>query len=108
MCIMSITLEQLRRALGVDINGGALSCPAPGHSKDDRGLRVFVDPNNADGFTVTSFNGHGWQECRDFIKEKLGIAPWRPGERADDDRFSPTSGAVLRRRSGAGRHRRAH
>lgn len=58
-------------------------CPGPGHSRRDRSLKVKF---GADGsFSVTSFAGDDWQNCKDHVRERLGLPnDWRH-EPANDD-----------------------
>ena len=76
-----ITVEQLHRALGGEIrrgkNGPCVVCPGPGHSHADRSLAVSP-ANNADGFLVHSFAGDDPISCKDFIRDKAGLDPFRP------------------------------
>ncbi len=71
-------LRTLQRALGGEISAGQLLCPGPGHSRKDRSLAVRLSGN--DGFVVHSHSGDDWAECRDFVREKLGLPPWQPGD----------------------------
>ena len=90
---MSIALDatSIARALGGDaLRGGAL-VPGPGHSKHDRSLRVFVDLNAPDGFRTHSYAGANWQDCRDHVKERLGIDTdtWRDRDRDQEVKAEP-------------------
>ena len=44
---------------------------------------VFIDRNAHDGFWVGSFAGDPFDLCRDYVRSKLGMAPWRPGFASD-------------------------
>jgi putative DNA primase/helicase len=75
----ALDLHRLARALGGNLEStGWISCPGPGHSKKDRSLSVKVDPNAEGGFRVESQCGDDWRECRDYVREKLGLDPWEP------------------------------
>ena len=76
-------LLTLRAALGGEISGGQLLCAGPGHSKNDRSMSVRLSPCAPDGFIVNSFAGDSWQECRDYIKGRLGLSGWEPGDERD-------------------------
>jgi putative DNA primase/helicase len=65
-------LKSLARALGGESTGGHVLAPGPGHSKRDRSLAVFIDPNSPDLFRVHSFAGDGWRVCRDHVKALIG------------------------------------
>ena len=66
-------------ALGGDVSGrDSIVCPGPGHSRADRSLSVRLAPSNPDGFIVLSHAGDPVAECKDHVRERLGLAPWRP------------------------------
>ena len=76
-----ITLGTLQRALGGEIvNGRQLLCPGPGHSPRDRSLSVWL---TGDGFSVHSHAGNDWQSCKDYVRERLGLPRWEPGDGRD-------------------------
>jgi len=90
-------VRQVAAALGGEVAGrDAVLAPGPGHSASDRSLSVRLDPKAPDGFLVTSFCGDDWRECRDHVRERLGLAraegrtvvvtPSRPTRREHDDR----------------------
>ncbi|MFK5980961.1 MAG: toprim domain-containing protein [Rhizobiaceae bacterium] len=68
-----MSIQSAAHALGGDVSGGAILCPGPGHSRHDRSLSVKFDPNAPDGFLVKSFCDDDFRDCRDFVKERLGI-----------------------------------
>jgi putative DNA primase/helicase len=55
-------------------------CPGPGHSPKDRSLSVKFDPSAPDGFLTHSHAGDDWRECRDYVRERLGLPRWEPGD----------------------------
>lgn len=55
-------------------NGNSILCRGVGHSKHDRSLSVTFSPDAPEGFSVHSFAGDDWKDCRDYVKERLGIA----------------------------------
>jgi hypothetical protein len=67
-----VTLEQLQRALGGKIEAGKLRCPSPGKSDNSESMIVWP-ANTPDGFTVHSHADVDWQQCKDYIKDKLCI-----------------------------------
>ncbi len=72
------------RALGGDISGrNGVVCPGPGHSRQDRSLSVRFDPSAPDGFVVYSHAGDSVLDCKDHVRERLGLPLWRP-RRGDD------------------------
>ena len=75
-----IDLRTLQRALGGEICGGQLSCPGPGHSPKDRSLCVRL---SGDDFVVYSHAGNDWRDCRDYVRQRLGLPAWQPGDGRD-------------------------
>jgi Toprim domain len=74
-----IDLRTLQRALGGEICGGQLLCPGPGHSPRDRSLAVRPSPDG-DGFIVHSYCGDDWTLCKDYVRERLELPQWQPGD----------------------------
>jgi hypothetical protein len=68
-----IKLRQLASALGGEIVGGEVLCPGPGHSARDRSLAVRLDKDAPAGFLIHSFSGDDPIECRDHVRQKLGL-----------------------------------
>jgi hypothetical protein len=56
--------------------------PGPRHGQRDRSLRLWFDPTAPDGFRVHSFAGDDPLVCRDYVREVLGLVPWRSGASA--------------------------
>jgi hypothetical protein len=77
-----IDLRSLQRALGGEISGGQLLCPGPGHTPRDRSLAVRPSPDG-DGFVVHSHAGDDWKLCKDYVRERLGLPQWQPGDGRD-------------------------
>jgi hypothetical protein len=69
------------RALGGEVCGDQISCPGPGHSAKDRSLSVKIDADAPDGFVANSFAGDDPIACRDYVRTKLGLAPFKPRKR---------------------------
>jgi putative DNA primase/helicase len=65
-------------ALGGDVSGSGVICPGPGHSARDRSLSVLPSATSPDGFVVFSHAGDDWQACRNHVRERLGLPPFRP------------------------------
>jgi putative DNA primase/helicase len=77
-----MNLKSIAHALGGEISSGQVLCPGPGHSRQDRSLAVRI--GRSGGIIVHSFCSDDWRECRDYVRERLGLrgpetAPWRPG-----------------------------
>jgi putative DNA primase/helicase len=80
---MTYDLRTLARLLGGNVAGKHVLCPGPGHSRRDRSLQVTPSAYAQDGFLVHSFSGDPWQDCRDLVRERLGLPPWEPGDGQD-------------------------
>jgi len=69
----AIDIKQAARLLGGNaIRGNRVLCPGPGHSKHDRSLRVTFKSDGS--FTVRSFAGDDFRDCRDHVKTMLGLS----------------------------------
>lgn len=66
-------LKQCAHLLGGDMCGNGVVAPGPGHSPRDRSLMVTPNENAPDGFLTHSFAGDDWRDCRDHVKDLLGI-----------------------------------
>lgn len=84
---MIFDARTVARILGGDANGNSVSAPGPGHSPKDRSLSIRIDPAAPGGFVLTSFSSSDdWQVCRDYVRDRLGLEPWKPNGR---DRRKP-------------------
>jgi putative DNA primase/helicase len=77
----AFSLREIARALGGDISGRSVVAPGPGHSAKDRSLAVKLSPASPDGFVCFSHANDAWQDCRDYVRGKLGLAAFQPYER---------------------------
>lgn len=74
-------LKQAAIALGGDaISRNRILCPGPGHSLRDRSLQVTF---KVDGFSVRSFAGDDFRDCRDHVKAVLGFSDDIPHPRIE-------------------------
>ena len=72
-----MTLQELARSLGGEVRGNQVLAPGPGHSPKDRSLAV--KPSNSPGdFVVYSHAGDDPLQCKDFVRERCGLAPFKP------------------------------
>ena len=76
---MNLNLLAAARALGGTLQKRTIRCPGPGHSTADRSLSVTFEDNAPGGFVVHSFAGDDPIECRDYVRQKLGFEPFKPG-----------------------------
>src|ERR1700683_60799 len=72
------SLKELANALGGEVSGDQVIAPGPGHSPKDRSLSVKLDDKSPEGFVVFSFAGDDEIECRDYVREKARLPPWKP------------------------------
>ena len=86
--VMLTNLQTLAKALGGEVNRSQVLAPGPGHSAIDRSLSVKLDSDAPDGFVVHSFAGDDPLVCRDHVRERAGLEPFKP--------------------NGGGRHRASH
>jgi hypothetical protein len=71
------SLQSLARALGGEVSGNQVLAPGPGHSPKDRSLSVKLDAAAPDGFVVNSFAGDDPIACKDYVRSKAGIEPFK-------------------------------
>ena len=74
-------LQTLARALGGEVSSGQVLAPGPGHSAADRSLSVRPDSAAPDGFVVHSFSTDDPIECKDYVRQKIGLPPFKPNGR---------------------------
>jgi hypothetical protein len=84
----------IARVMGGKVYSGAANVPGPGHKPHDRSLRVFVDPNAPDGFYVHSFANDDPIQCRDYVRQKMGLSAWQPrAQHTHNNGYGRTNGA---------------
>jgi hypothetical protein len=74
-------LHIMARMLGGEVCGDQILCPGPGHSRRDRSLSVLIEPTAPDCFIVHSFADDDDMRCKDYVRQRLGYAPWKPSSR---------------------------
>ena len=75
---MTLTLAQLASATGGEVSAGQVLAPGPGHKPHDRSLSIKPSVLAPDGFIVYSHAGDDVNQCRDHVRERLGLPTWRP------------------------------
>jgi putative DNA primase/helicase len=65
------------RCLEGEISGTQILAPGPGHSRGDRSLSVRLDASAPDGFVVNSFAGDDPIICKDYVRQRLGLPPFK-------------------------------
>lgn len=73
-----ISPQQLAQALGGEVSGNQVLAPGPGHSPRDRSLSIRLDTAAPDGMVVYSFAGDDPLACKDYVRDRAGLAKWEP------------------------------
>ena len=84
------SLRTIARALGGEVSGAQVLAPGPGHARRDRSLVIRLSPRAPDGFVLYSHAGNDWRECRDYVRERLGLPAWGPGDDRHEQRSIPS------------------
>ena len=74
------SIAKIAELLGGEVRGNQVYAPGPGHSAGDRSLSVLLDASAPDGFVVNSFAGDDAIVCRDYVRDRLGLAAVRGEE----------------------------
>ena len=76
------SLQEFAAALGGEISGLDVVAPGPGHSSVDRSMSVRPVDGAPDGFVVHSFAGDDPIDCKNYVREKLGLTrEGKPGKK---------------------------
>ena len=76
-CIADLSLQEIAAALGGEVSGPQVTAPGPNHSPKDRSLSVKLDASAPGGFVVHSFAGDDPIVCKDYVREKCGLEPFK-------------------------------
>jgi Toprim domain len=79
----ALDLRAIARALGGEVSGQRVLAPGPEHSPKDRSLCVSLAPAMPSGFLVHSFAGDDPIQCKDYVRTRLGLPAWQPGDEQD-------------------------
>jgi len=71
-------LATAARLLGGELRGREILAPGPGHSAHDRSLSVQFSSDAPDGFLVYSFAGDDNIVCKDYVRQRWGLDPFKP------------------------------
>jgi len=74
----SLDIRTIVRAMGGVVSSGAALVPGPGHKAGDRSLSIRPSTTAPDGFVVHSFAGDDPLVCKDYVRGKMGLPPWKP------------------------------
>src|SRR4051812_7676392 len=71
--------RHIATVMGGDVTGrDSVNVPGPGHSKIDRSLSIKINARAPGGFVVHSHCGDDPIECRDYVRERLGLELFDP------------------------------
>jgi putative DNA primase/helicase len=79
----ALDLRAIARALGGEVSGRRVLAPGPQHSPKDRSLCVSLAPALPGGFLVHSFADDDPIQCKDYVRVRLGLPAWQPGDEQD-------------------------
>jgi putative DNA primase/helicase len=79
----ALDLRAIARALGGEVSGRRVLAPGPQHSAKDRSLCVSLASAMPSGFLVHSFSGDDPIQCKDYVRTRLGLPAWQPGDGQD-------------------------
>src|SRR5262245_23326097 len=83
MNLAQLNLRAIARALGGEVSGRRVLAPGPHHCPKDRSLCVSLAPTTPSGFLVHSFAGDDPIQCKDYVRARLGLSAWQPGDEQD-------------------------
>jgi putative DNA primase/helicase len=86
---MNLSLQSVARPLGGEVSGRRVLAPGPGHSPKDRSLAISINNDAPDGFVLHSFANDHWKDCRDYVRQKLNLPDWEPGDERHGQRRIP-------------------
>ena len=96
------SVDQIVAALGGQVTGpDTCNIPGPGHSAKDRSLSVKIDPGAPDGFLTYSHARDEGVECKDWIREQLGLPRWRPADRKSSGPIIGSADYVYKKADGS-------
>ncbi|WP_346658630.1 phage/plasmid primase, P4 family [Bradyrhizobium sp. 173] len=82
--LFPFSVHQIVAKLGGQVTGpDKCSVPGPGHSAKDTSLSITIAPTAPDGFIVYSHAGDDDIECKDWVREKLGLPRWTAQRKAE-------------------------
>jgi hypothetical protein len=68
------------KLLGGEVFARQIRCPGPGHRYNDRSLSLKPSAKSPIGYIFHSFAGDDPIDCLDYIRAKLGLPQFAPGE----------------------------
>ena len=83
--VIALDATAVAQALGGEVHNGEVLAPGPGHSPQDRSLSIKLDQEARGGFVVHSFAGDDPIQCKDYVREKLGLPAFAPEKAKNGD-----------------------
>jgi hypothetical protein len=84
MGMNNLNPRTIAAVLGGDVTGrDSVNVPGPSHGKADRSLSIKINSRAPGGFVVYSHAGDDPIECRDYVRERLGLEAWAPSQRGE-------------------------
>jgi hypothetical protein len=80
--VMKRDIHNDARLLGGEVTGRQIRCPGPGHRSNDRSLSLKASSKSPIGYIFHSFAGDDPIDCLDYIRAKLSLPQFAPGEYA--------------------------
>jgi hypothetical protein len=79
--VYAFDVRAVAHALGGNVIGrNKVAAPGPAHSSRDRSLVVMLSDAVPDGFVCHSHAGDDWQTCKAYVRQRLGLPQWEPGD----------------------------
>jgi putative DNA primase/helicase len=88
-----LSLRAIARLLGGEACGQQVVCPGPNHGPQDRSLSIRLSARAPDGFIVFSHSRDDFRDCRDHVRERLGLTG-APRRRDPRPRAAPHRAAI--------------
>ena len=80
-----IDVRQAAKTLGGRVErADRIRVPGPNDKKrgrNDDSLMVFFGDDKPEGYEVYSHSGDDWRECRDYVRDRLGLPSWKPDDK---------------------------
>ena len=74
---MTLRLSEISQALGGGtLSVGHVAVQGPGRPATDRSLLIRLSPGAPDGFELESLAGDDIAACRDYVRQRVGLAPF--------------------------------
>ena len=94
-----LSLDGIARATGGEVSGDKVRAPGPGHSPADRSLGIWITAAG-DDIRVDSKAGDDPIQCKDYVRQRIGLPGWEPDTSKSDGSIKRMSARARGRRSG--------